>query len=433
MLDEIAKALGRDGRFAAWQVTEVHGRSHQRYAVFGDVETRREVERRSATVRVLVDHGGALMGESSFTLATGEALKQELDLAHERASLVQNPAWSLPGEDESPSVVVETCDPRVIEAPRDALEEIGHAIAKAARAHRGVDLASSEVFCDYERVRLVNSLGLERDREETSLYTEYVLLARGQGDDEVEVYRAPTSRRLAELDLEREIALDVEATFAGLKAKLPDTGLVDVVIGGTGVEELFDAFLAHASGPAAFERWTRLRLNEPVLKDVAGERLTLWADATVPGGRGTHAFDSVGLPGGRHTLVEDGSFVRRQNDRRHACWLSEPATGDMGNLVVASGEKTEAELLTQNGRPLLWLQRFSQLSPHPHSGGFSGEIRHGFRIETDGSLVPVKGGSVSGNVFDAFQRAWFSQERATHGRTHCPRAVRLDRVQVTGA
>lgn len=440
MLDEITKALRADSRFSGWQVTEVRGRSHQRYAVFGDVETRREVERHTARVRVFVDHAGergsdgrGLVGESSFTLASGAVgVRGELDRAFERARLVKNPAWTLPGRDEAPPVVVDTVDPLVVERPGEAVEQLGQAIAAAAAQHRGVELASSEVFCDYDRVHLVNHLGLERTREETSLYTEYVLLARGEGDDEVEVYRAPTARRLAELDLERELASDVEATLDGLRATLPPTGALDVVIGGTGVEELFDAFLAHASGAAAFERWSRFKLGQPILAEVTGEPLTIWSDATVPGGRASYAFDSVGLPGGRVALVEDGRFVRRQNDRRHACWLDEPATGDMGNLVVASGTSSEAELLAPGARPLLHLLRFSQLSPHPHSGGFSGEIRHGYLVEPGGKRTPLKGGSLSGVVFDAFRRAWFSTERAIHGRTHAPRAVRLERVQVTG-
>lgn len=440
MLDDIIRALKADARFTGWQVTEVRGRSHQRYAVFGDVETRREVEKHHARVRVFVDHAGerasdgrGLMGESSFTLsAGGYDLAGELDRAFERARLVKNPAWTLPADDEAPAAVVTTSDPLVVERPGEAAEQLGAAIDAAAGKHRGVELASSEVFCDYDRVHLVNHRGLERTREETSLYTEYVLLARGEGGDEVEVYRAPTARRLAELDLEHEIASDVEATFDGLRAILPPTGVVDVVVGGTGVEELFDAFLAHAAGSAAFERWSRFKLGQPILAEVTGEPLTLWSDATVPGGRSSYAFDAVGLPGGRFALVEEGRFVRRQNDRRLACWLDEPATGDMGNLVVASGAKSEAELLVPGERPLLQLLRFSQLSPHPHSGAFSGEIRHGYLVEPGGKRTPLKGGSLSGVVFDAFRRAWFSRERVVHGRTHAPRAVRLERVQVTG-
>jgi predicted Zn-dependent protease len=439
VLERVHKALQKDGRFSAWQVTEVRGRSHQRYAVFDDVEARRAVEKHVCRVDVHVaqDRGDAdhdVIGESGFVVARAdEDLTRALDGAFERAQLVRNRAWTLPGPADSGAADVAVTDARIVEAAGQVSEEVGAGIAQAAREHSAVELASSEVFCDYERVRLVNSLGVEREREETSIYTEYVLLARG-GDEEVEVYRAPTARRLSELELDKEIAEDVQATVDGLKAELPQTGVVDVVIGGTGVEELFDAFLAHASGPAAFERWTRLQLEQPIIGDLEGEPLTLSSDATLAGGRGSYAFDPVGLPGRRVDLVSGGRFVRRCNDRRHACWLDEPATGVTGNLVVASGERSEEELLTpRDGRPLYWLKRFSQLSPHPYTGSFSGEVRHGYRVDADGGRVPVKGGSVSGVVFDAFKRAWFSKERGVFGRTHAPRAVRLDGVQVTGA
>ena len=45
----------------------------------------------------------------------------------------------------------------------------------------------------------------------------------------------------------------------------------------------------------------------------------------------------------------------------------------------------------------------------------------------------VRGGSVSGVVFDAFARARLSLETTVRGRLRGPRAVRLDDVQITGA
>jgi predicted Zn-dependent protease len=440
MLDDVAKALKDDARFSAWQVTEVRGRSHQRYAVFGDVETRREVEKHTTEVRVHVEHEGetdhenfALQGESSFVLSgDGGDIPRELDAAYERARLVKNRAWSLPGTDDGAATAVETTDSRVVEAPAEAVEELGTRMAQAAGKHAGIELASSEAFADYTRVHLVNSAGLDLDREETSLYSEYVLLAKSEASDEVEVYSAPTARRLGELDVEREIDDDVQATFDAMRAHLPATCEADVVIGGSGTEEIFDAFLAHACGPAAFEEWSRMHLEAPVFAELEGEPLTLTSDATLAGGRGSYAFDAVGLPGKQNVLIDKGRFVRRLNDQKHACWLKETATGAAGNLVVASGARTEAELLEPGSRPLFHLLRFSQLTPHPHTGSFSGEIRLGYRIESDGTRTPIKGGSVSGVVFDAFSRAHYSKERAVHGRTHSPRCVRLDRVQVTG-
>ena len=110
-----------------------------------------------------------------------------------------------------------------------------------------------------------------------------------------------------------------------------------------------------------------------------------------------------------------------------------PATGTWGNTVVAAGTASEEQLLKPTGRPLYQLLRFSQLSPHSTTGAFSGEIRFGWRIDPDGSKrTAIRGGSVSGIVFDAFTRARFSNETAIRGRTHGPRSVRFDALQITG-
>lgn len=441
MIERVVAALRKDPRFSAWQVQESRARSRQRYQVFADVEALREVETRSADVRVHVEHdheGKAALGESSFTVvadlaADPAALARELDLAYARARLVHNRPWTLPSSAQGAAASVVTSDASVVEDPAAAAERVAAAIGGAVRRSAGVELAASEVFCDYRRVHLVNSRGLDLSREDTSVYTEYVLLAKGAASDEIEVYQSKRARRVDDLALEEAIESDVQATQDSLRASLPTTQIVDVVIGGQGVEELFDAFVAHASGPGAFEGWTRFKSGAPIVEDAAGDRLTIASDATLPGALGTFAFDDVGLPGGRHVVVADGVFQARVNEQRYACWLDEAATGAWGNTVVSSGTTPEAELLTPSSRPLYQLLRFSQLSPHAYSGAFSGEIRLGYRIDPGGARTPIRGGSVSGVVFDAFKRARLSVERTVKGRTHAPRAVRLDGVQVTGA
>jgi predicted Zn-dependent protease len=346
---------------------------------------------------------------------------------------VHNRPWTLPAAAQGAAAAVTTTDAAVVEDPAGAAERVAASIEGAVRKSRGVELSASEVFCDYRRVRLVNSRGLDLSREDTSVYTEYVLLAKGAAADEIEVYQSKRARRVDDLALDEAIESDVQATQDSLRAALPTTEIVDVVLGGQGVEEIFDAFVAHASGPGAFEGWTRFKAGAPILAEAAGDRLTIVSDATLPGALGTFAFDDVGLPGGRHVVVADGVFQARVNEQRYACWLEEPATGAWGNTVVSSGTTPEAELLVPGARPLYHLLRFSQLSPHAYSGAFSGEIRLGYRVEPDGRRTPIRGGSVSGVVFDAFQRARLSVERTVKGRTHAPRAVRLDRVQITGA
>jgi hypothetical protein len=107
MIDDVSSALAKDSRFSAWQVTEVRGRSTQRYQVFGDVESRRQVESRACDVRVHVLHPDGTLGESSFTVVDLDTpLEPSLDAAFARARLVKNKAWTLPGPGEGGATVV---------------------------------------------------------------------------------------------------------------------------------------------------------------------------------------------------------------------------------------------------------------------------------------------------------------------------------------
>ena len=159
------------------------------------------------------------------------------------------------------------------------------------------------------------------------------------------------------------------------------------------------------------------------------DSVSLSADATLPGSLGTFAFDDVGR---RVDVVVDGVFQMRACDQRYACWLGVPATGAWGNTVFAPGTTSEAALLRPGAnRPLYQLLRFSQLSPHATTCAFSGEIRFGWRIEGD-TRTPIRGGSISGNVVDAFARVRLSQEVVARGRTYGPRSVRFEALQITG-
>lgn len=439
-LDAVRKALAADARFSAWQVTHTRGRSTQRYDVFGVPETRRVVESETLDVRVHVEQGAAHIGESSFVVDRTAAVAPQLDAAFARARLVKNKRWTLPENDNS-AAVVNACDARIVESAEQACDEIMGTIAKGSSSgtNGSIRCCAAEAFCDFRRVHLVSSRGLDRVREETGAYVEYVLLAKGSGSDETETYASTRARRLPELDLEARVAGDARAVSLALSATTPQTGVVDVVLTEQGIEEIYDAFVAHASGAAAWEGWSRLVAGQPVTGEGAleGEPLSLSSDPTVPGGLQSFAFDDVGLTGRRVDVIDGGVFAARPLDQRHACWLDQPASSSWGNVVIASGQHSDAALLQPGARPLLHLSRFSQLSPHPTTGAFSGEIRLGFVVDADGTAggkpgQPIRGGSITGNVFDAFCRAHFSTERTVRGRLHAPRALRLDRVAITG-
>ncbi len=60
------------------------------------------------------------------------------------------------------------------------------------------------------------------------------------------------------------------------------------------------------------------------------------------------------------------------------------------------------------------------------------EIRVGYEVGPAGT-VPIKGGSVTGNLFEALAAARFSSETGEDSGYAGPRAIRFEGLQVTGA
>jgi PmbA protein len=405
--------------------------------VFTRDEALREVETRRfhVTVHVLHVHGdgGETLGESSFTMApdtTQTALADEIGCALERAAVVHNEPYGFPkpGDEAAP---VATVDERVVEKASAVVDEVTEGIRVAVREHKAVELSSSEVFADYVQTRILNSHGLSVVRAQTEVMVEYVLLATDRNGEEHEIWQSPRTRLLSSLDVSGHIRRYVRYTQDGLDAQLPQNGIHDVVFGEEALDTLWDYFVGQASAVAKYEGWSRLRLCEPVIANVRGEKLTLSSDPTVPGGMASQAYDALGSVCRRVTLIQDNIFTAYVANKKFADLTGVPVTGPMGNIVVAPGQTPYASLCSSGRGPVYELLRFSTLTPNTISGALSGEIRTGY-LHVGGKRIPIKGGSVSGNVLQGFRDALFSTETTRRQGYWGPAGVRLAGMTVAG-
>jgi PmbA protein len=172
-----------------------------------------------------------------------------------------------------------------------------------------------------------------------------------------------------------------------------------------------------------------MEIGGPVVLDLRGEALTLTSNPALAGLMKTRAFDAQGLPVQSVAVIRENVFRQRTNNKRYADYLGEPATGDFANVEVAPGLKSTAELLGDG--PCYHLLRFSTFEPNPITGAFSGEIRTGYLLQ-DGQVRPVKGGSVSGVIAEAFREAYFSKETTQRAAYLGPEAVRLEKLEIAG-
>jgi PmbA protein len=414
---------------SSWEIRRLRKKSFQRYLIFKAQESQRVVENEKFLVTLYKKYeqeGQEVLGESTLALSEGDDAREKLSVAWEMAGLVANPVFVLP-EKGLTYPAVQSLDPEGKEHPLYYLDRIRDDLVNTPLDR--VKLSSAEIFLELQEFEIVNSLGLEQAREESEILVEFVLLAEQGAGFGGESWGWKQARFYPDLQLDSGVRQYARFARESQEAALPRSGTFPVVFSEEALDTLFNYFMLQASGAARFQGWSRLKLDQPVLPEIKGEALTLSSNPAIPGLLKTRSFDDQGLPLTPVEVIRENIFRRRLNSKRYADYLQEPATGGAANLEVAPGQKGFQDLLNEG--PVFHLLRFSTFEPNPITGAFSGEIRTGYFLE-DGRATPIKGGSVSGVMHQAFQEAYFSSEITRRAAYLGPEAVRLEGLDIAG-
>ncbi len=414
---------------SAWEIRSLRKKSYQRYLIFDQIESQRMVETEKLVAVLYKEYevqGRKCLGESTVSLSEGDPIREKLSLGLEMASLVANPVFGLPGKgliyDRVPTV-----DPEVREKPLSFLDRIQEDMEKAPldKAKR----SSTEIFIEDKALVLINSNGLEQEAESTELLVEFVLLAGKDPKMEGESQGMKRAKFYKDLHLPEMVEKYARYTRESLEAQLPKGGSYPVIFSEEALDTLFDYFCQQSSGPAHFQNWSHFGMGQPVISNLKGDPLNLSSNPTLPGGNKTRAFDDNGLPLHRVQVIDNNVFQKRMNSKRYADYLQEEATGDFSNQEVGTGSRSFHDL--QEETPCYHLLRFSTFEPNPITGAFSGEIRTGYFLK-NGKEIPIKGGSVSGRLQEAFKEAFFSREITQREAYLGPKAVRIEKLDIAG-
>jgi PmbA protein len=427
-----------------------------------DVENVREVETEEYELEVYNDHpfpvdfrgrggerpGGNARGVAAIKLVPADRgrLEQRIEDAVTMARLVHNPAFTLPEHGAYPDVPL--ADPLLATADsrRNALDAFADELAGYVAKEEGVRLSAAELFLTLTETELRNSCGIQVADSATRILTELVLLTRqtraGKDGEEAEFFKQVEARRLLDLRLEEVVAESARYARDTLLAHAPKTRVGPVVLSGEALVTLFEAFAFHASARAEYMKLVSAQVGQSLMgeREIKGDALTLRSNALRPYALGAHRFDGDGVPGQTVTLVESGVLRQRLATHRYAQYLGIPATGEGGTTEVEPGSAPLPELLRGDG-PILHVVKFSSPEVDPVTGDFGSEIRLGYEIDGE-TVTPVKGGSVSGNVFDAFADARFASGTVHQvaagfsagggGDYYGPEAVRFASLRVAG-
>ncbi len=259
------------------------------------------------------------------------------------------------------------------------------------------------------------------------------MLLASSGSQTAEYQAMPQRRRLADLNIEEIVRRTAHYARDSLQVTLTPTFEGPVVISGEALVDLFAPIIFHSSARAVYQALSRFALHASICGDqpIQGDRLTFTSNALLPYGQASAPFSDEGLPGERVPLIQGHYLHAWWAEQRYADYLNIRPTGSFANIEIPPGIHPLQTLL-EEGEPVYHLVAFSWMNPDELTGDFVAEIKLGHRLES-GQVTPIKGGSLSGNVFDALAQIRFSQETFFTGNYSGPQALRFERLTIAGA
>ena len=425
----IRAALEGDSRIRAWQLTGVRRTGVQTYLVKTQLESERRTQGESYEVTVFVANGD-MLGRANATLGAGDDadVKRRIDDAVYMAGLGGDAPWALPASGAWPKV--EAFDPAL--AGEKALVTSREVVEQWRSALTGLEQvrpSSMELFCGEELTTLENSAGLSAHSSATRISLLTLLLASGEHPSER--YSWDERRRVSDLDVKAIVRRVGEEARDLARAAVPPSGQYAVVIDADEIAALLTPIQVNASAEGLYQKSSRFEVGKPVpIEGQGGDPLTVVSNAIAPYGLQSYAFDANGVAGQRVEIVKDGVFAKPWAPKQFADYLKTPPTGRFANLELPAGKTPFDELV--RGERTLYVRAFSWLTPDAARGNFGSEVRVGYLYE-NGERKPIKGGTVSGNVFKALGAAHYSKETVFLGDYLGPQAVRFEGLTVAGA
>jgi len=315
---------------------------------------------------------------------------------------------------QKPTLKVDVKDQRIWNEPKNVVDEFQEELVEVA-AKIGVELPFAKIRAFKIHSMIVNSEGLDREKEETYFFTEICYKSSREGRLS-EFWTTRYARRIEDVSL-ASIERWAELSKANLYAKPPKTERLEVVLSPQVICDLFVPVMnGHCTGLSLKQAISRFEEGETV----ADETLSIVDDGLHPFGIQSSPFDDEGNPQSTTVIMDHGVFENRVYDQYYGLLYGKESTGNglrqgmvsflvdekfkavprnqTSNLEIKSREKSLEELISEIERGLL-VYKFSWANPDEATGIFASEIRNASLIEKGELAYPVKGGLIAGDIF----------------------------------
>lgn len=415
-IDQLKSELKNRKEVKGWAITQETTQRRERYFLGEEksvaIDQDREVHAQSIEVRVFVDIGKpGRQGEIVKKLFRENPLKTQIDSAVESAKQTDHQAWSLPTDIPSQVPEVKSCDPKMLEDLNGSMDRVTHEIMSAVSKTTKTEFNSSELFMSVHEKELHLSNGLTHRSKQSRMYVEaaYSFTKNGKSDEYLHTAWTVSPSDISVSEIFQTASDRAEASLECIK---PATGKYHVLLDGDVLAALFSNAFSHFTAQSEYLALPHKKLGDDFIPGASGDLVSMKLDPSLDFGAVTTSIADQGLVQTPIQLVDQNKVVRLAVDKQYGDYLEKKAGTYKGNIVINSGSLDRDQLI-QAAPQVLEILQFSGLFVNGSQGTFSSEIRLAkLHDHKTGKTTTIKGGSLSGNLFENFKFCRLSKETA---------------------
>lgn len=424
MFDLLKDRIGKHG-FSDYLIAGVTTQEYQFYLLKNGVESDREIHTRSYQVTVYLDQiadGRTTRGDFTFCLQPGQDPDLFLNQARLGASLVHNRGYRLMAPLTYPDVIL--LDPRIKSARAQA--EMLTQLIRENSVQDSSGLSSAELFLTYSEIELQSSTGIRAAKEKSRIEVDFTIVSEAAGQS-AEIHGNLVRRNFDQLNLTGLLADHVRYSRDMLKVQVPPSGQATVLFDHDQIRSLFQPLIYHSSARIKDLGLNKFEIGAAVWEAAPANDFQLISNGLIPFGLYSDPFDEEGIPGQELVVIEHGRLTRFLASKQYADYLGVEPTGGFKNMVI---QPIDPAINLDEDH--LQVVKFSDFSPDPITGDFVAEIRFGY-LHRHGRRIPVKGGSISGNLFQCLPKMSFDPDPIISGDYAGPCRIAVRDLQIAGA
>ncbi|BBE31526.1 hypothetical protein OSSY52_16670 [Tepiditoga spiralis] len=430
MIDKIKNILNSYNEIKDWKIIEKNSSSKELFFIRKELDMNRATKTHEIILTIYRDfeeNEKKYKGHSTTNIhptMTEEEIKTNIEDAYFSAKFVKNEYYPLAMPKENKNTLSNKFNEKSME---EWIPILTKEIFKNDKYKDGW-INSAELFLTKNKIRLLNSNGIDVEYEKYDGMLEFIV--NWKGNEEIELFEIINFSDYVEDFISSKIKEKFEiAKYRAIAQSTPSVKDIPVLLTGSSVRNLFDYYVEQSNAAMVYQQYSNFKVGESIQGDkINGDKINITLDPLMKNSTRANLYDEDGIPLEKVELIKNGKLKRYSGNLRYSHYLNIEPTGNINNVVVECGNKTLDELKKE---PHLELIEFSGFDVDTLTGDFGSEIRFGWYYDGKNKL-PITGGSISGNLKEVQNEMYLSKEYQQINNFIGPKSIKIFNVSISG-